>query len=290
MKPLKEKQMRKLVLTIVAFLIAVPAFAADKESAYDRVIRTGTLRCGYALWPPTAMAKDPKTGEMTGIFVEIAEEMAENLNVKLEWTEETGWGSFIESLQSNRFDLFCAPLWRNAERGRLISYTVPLAYSALHLYARAGDERFDKDIAILNSADYKLATMDGEMSQIVARRFFPNAQQVSIPQLGDITQLVMDVATGKADAVFLEPSLAYDFAKKNPGKIRQVTKEPYQVFPDSFGMLIGEEKFKDMIDSALIEMMNQGAVDRIIEKYEPDRSIFMPVQKPYVYIAPKTLP
>lgn len=263
--------------------------SATKETAYERVMRTKTLRCGYALWPPHAVLKDPKTGELTGIFVEIAEQMSAALDVKLVWAEETGWGSFIEGLNSNRFDLFCAPLWRNAERGKLISYTTPLAYSALHFYVRKDDNRFDKDLDILNNPQYKLATMDGEMSQMIARRFFPKAQQVSIPQLGDITQLMLNVGSGKADGVFLEPSLALDYSSKNPGKIKQVTKEPYQVFPNSFGMLIGGGKLQEMVDSALVEMINQGVVDRIITKYEPDRSVFMPVQKPYTYVEPKAL-
>ena len=34
-----------------------------QESAYDRVLRTGELRCGYAFWPKVFM-KDPQTGEV----------------------------------------------------------------------------------------------------------------------------------------------------------------------------------------------------------------------------------
>lgn len=283
--------MRKLILFFLLTLVPLTAHAAKKEETiYDRVMRTGTVRCGYALWPPVATLKDPQTGNLTGIYVEIAEKMAQALGLKLEWTEETGWGSFIESLRANRFDLFCAPVWRNAERGRYISYTVPLAYSAMHFYARANDARFDKDLSILDDPAYKLAAMDGEMSQIIARQFFPRAEQVAIPQLGDITQLLLSVSTGKADGVFLEPGLAKDFATKNPGQIRQVTKEPYQIFPNSFATKLGEVEFKEMIDSALTELLNQGEIDRIITKYEPDRSIFMPVQKPYSYIAPQPLP
>ena len=289
-------------LIVVALVGALVAYAtvrwtatsdttgvSAQESAFERVMRTKTLRCGYALWPPKAVMKDPKTGELKGIFVDIAEAMAQALDLKLVWAEETGWGSYIESLSANRFDVFCAPLWRNAERGKLISYTTPLAYSAMHFYVRKNDTRFDADLSILNNPQYKLATMDGEISHMVARRFFPKAQQLSIPQLADISQLLLNVDTGKADGVFLEPSLALDYSLKNPGKIKQVTKEPYQVFPNSFGVLLGEAKLKEMLDSALVELINQGEIDRIIARHEPDRSIFMPVQKPYVYVEPTPL-
>ena len=266
-----------------------PTAAAEAESVYDRVMRTKTIRCGYAQWPPAMLVKDANTGKITGIFHEIAEEMAVNLNLKIEWAEETGWGAFIEGLQSNRFDMFCAPLWQNAERGRLISYSRPLSYSASHVYARAGDMRFDNDLSLLNAPEYKIATLDGEMSSIIARKFFPRAQTVSLPQLSDITQVMLDVVGGKADVTFMDPSIAKAFASKNPGMIRQATRIPYNIFPNVFGFRIGEEKFKGMIDSALGEMLNQGRIDKITEKYEPDRSIFMPVAKPYIYVEPAPL-
>jgi polar amino acid transport system substrate-binding protein len=262
---------------------------STNNNAYDRVMKTKTLRCGYAVWPP-AIYKDPKTNEAKGAFAEIAEEMAKNMGVKLVWAEETGWGSFIEGLESGRFDAFCAPLWINAERGMRVSYTIPFAYSAQHLYTRKDDYRFDNDISILNSEQYTLATMDGEAAQSTIRRFFPNVKKISIPQLGDTTQLILAITTRKADGAFLEPSLAKDFASKNPNQIRQATKEPFSVFPITFGIKIGEDKLQNAMNGALTEMLNQGVIDHIIEKTEPDRSIYMPVRKPYESITPKELP
>ena len=97
-----------------------------KESAYERVMRTGVLKCGYALWPPHMLTKEANTGEIKGLMPDLMQILSKKLDLKLEWTEETGWGSFIESLKSNRVDVFCAGVWRNAERGRYISYVEPL--------------------------------------------------------------------------------------------------------------------------------------------------------------------
>lgn len=278
------------LFVFTAFYI-VPGWAADgKKSAYDRVMETQTIRCGYALWPPAMLTKDPNTGQMGGIFYDITEQMAKNLGFKVVWAEEVAWGPNIEAgLQTGRYDLFCAPLWIHAPGAPWFNYSVPLMYSATHLYTRADDTRFDKDIWKLNSPDYTLSMMDGEQSAVIASKFFPKAKQLAIPQFSELTQMLMDVSTGKADAVFLEPSLAKDFSDKNPGKIRQATKEPFQVWPNVYGADINEDKFMRMINSALTEMLNGGEIDRIIEKYEPDRGIFMPVAKPYVQVQPKAL-
>jgi polar amino acid transport system substrate-binding protein len=265
--------------------------ASSSNSVYDRVMETKTLRCGYASYPPTAIYKDPQTGEIKGIFVEIAEEMAKGMGLKLVWAEETGWSSFVEGLESDRFDAFCAPLWINTERGMRVSFTIPIAYSALHLYTRKDDFRFDNDVNILNSDQYTLATLDGEMSQVVARRFFPKAKQESLPQLSEMSQLLLSVSGKKADGVFLEPGLAKAFALKNPNQIRQSTREPFSIFPISLGAIkIGEDKLQNAMNSALTEMLNQGVIDQIISKTGPDRSIYMPVRKPYEIVTPTELP
>jgi polar amino acid transport system substrate-binding protein len=271
-------------------LFVTGAKADEKVSAYDRVMKTHTIRCGYALWPPAIMTKDPNTGQMGGIFYDITEAMAKNLGLSVVWAEEVSWGPNIEAgLQTGRYDLFCAPLWIHAPGAPWYSYSIPLMYSSTHLYTRVGDTRFDDNISKLNSPEYKLSMVDGEQSAVIAEKFFPKARRVALSQSSELTQMLMEVSTGKADAVFLEPSLAKDFSDKNPGKIRQATKKPFAVWPNVYGADINDEKFMRMINSALTEMLNDGEIDTIIDRYSPDRGVFMPVAKPYVLVQPEKL-
>ncbi|MEK7801112.1 MAG: hypothetical protein AAB276_01545 [Pseudomonadota bacterium] len=41
-----------LIVSLLILAVVFPAYASDasKESVYDRVMRTGTIRCGYGLW------------------------------------------------------------------------------------------------------------------------------------------------------------------------------------------------------------------------------------------------
>lgn len=57
---------------------------------YERIIKTGVVRASYLSYPPACM-KDTKTGEMSGIFVEVLQKACDNLGLELEWTEEVGW-------------------------------------------------------------------------------------------------------------------------------------------------------------------------------------------------------
>ncbi|MCB9988548.1 MAG: transporter substrate-binding domain-containing protein [Rhodospirillales bacterium] len=270
-----------LILSVFLFLAQAPQTQAADETAYDRVMRTGKMRCGYAMWPPHVLVKDPNSGEIKGMIPDILEQAANNMDMEIEWTEEVGWGSFIESLRSNRIDAFCMVSWPTATRGRYVDYTPPLFYSVNNIYVRADDHRFDDDLSKINDPSVRVSVMDGEMSAVIHRDHFPEAQAVSIPQLAEPTQLLLNVKTGKADVAFMEPGMVKEFLKHNPGALRKVGDKPFQVFPNSIAVLIGEVKLKAMLSTAITELINHGVVQGIVDKYEPDREIFMPVAKPY---------
>ena len=253
----------------------------QKESAYDRVLRTGTLRCGYGMWPPSMLVKDVNSGELSGAIYDIIEEMGKNLNIKIEWAEETGWGTWPEGLRSGRFDAFCASAYQTASRGRVVRFTSPLFYNAVQAYARYDDARFDNGIDQLNSPEFKLSTMDGEISAQIASKFFPKAKIVSVPQTSEFDRLLLNVSSGKADIVFNEPSLMNDFITKNPGLLKRVTKKPFQLFSVSFAVDINEANLAEMMDAALTEMQNNGIIEQILTLHHLDSDTFIRLAHPY---------
>src|ERR1700729_3314324 len=68
-----------------------PAPAAHMQSAFDRVMASHTLRCAYAADDPYLIIGTDKS--ITGIFHDVLEEAAKRLNLKVEWTEEVGYGN-----------------------------------------------------------------------------------------------------------------------------------------------------------------------------------------------------
>lgn len=78
------------IFVIVAFLLtAVPVLAA--ETGHARVIKTGTLRCGFTFWDGGVM-RDEKTNELKGFIVDLTNELAKVGDVKIEWVGPIDWG------------------------------------------------------------------------------------------------------------------------------------------------------------------------------------------------------
>jgi len=252
-----------------------------KESLYDRAIRTGKIRCAYVVYYPDCI-KDPNTGKLSGIGIDAIELVAAKLGLTVDWTEEVGWGTMLEGLQTGRYDVIASLVWTNANRAKLMGFSKPLFYSPIFVYARCGDHKYKGHLDKLNSPEAKIATIDGETAQVIADADYPQSARLSMPQMTDYTQLLLNLATGKADVVFIEPIIADSYISSNPNSIENISSgKPIRVFPNCWMFNRGEAEFKAMLDTVIDEVINSGAMDKIISKYEKTPNQLYRVALPY---------
>lgn len=280
-QPRLKVTLAMLLLVLFACDKARTTTATDRPSAYDRALRDKKLRVAYISYPPSFI-KDPKTGAYSGIFHEVLKEMADRMELQVEYVEETAWGTMIESVRSGRVDIVCTGLWPNATRGKLVDFTDPVYFSPIRAYVRAGDARFDGNLASINMQNVKIATIDGEMSSIIAKADFGSATANALPQTTEIAQLLLEVSTGKADVTFVEPAVAEAFSASNPNMIQAVKGvDAVRVFPNVMMVAKGEANLLSTLNTALGEVANTGVVDKIVTKYEIKPGVFLRRQKPY---------
>jgi len=286
--------MKNILITIlVAALVSVCTYkltahehgtasvALQKETAFDRVMRTHTLRCGYNLWPP-ALEKDPNTGTISGFIPEMVEYAAKAVNVKVEWTMQAGWSTYLKDLEDGRIDAMCAGAWAVKEAAPYATFTRPIYFSPVYAVVRADDHRFDQDISVLNNASYKIGANDGAIGQTIALEDFPKAQMIGLPQLTDPSQVFVDLMYKKSDMVFMEGATTKAFMEKNPGKIRRLSDTPYRSFPvPLMSFNINEQRLATMFDTVIGEMQLQGTVARLMKAHGGDPVLFIPTAKPY---------
>ncbi len=123
--------------------------------------------------------------------------------------------------------------------------------------------------------------MDGDVSTDLAVRRFPEAEVRAMPSTADSAQLLMEVATGKADAVILDPQSAARFMENNPGKIRRLSDEPLAVQGGGFSVKKGEQELLNMLNEAVHYALNTGLLDDVLAKYDPEGELYLPVDTPY---------
>jgi ABC-type amino acid transport substrate-binding protein len=272
-----------LAMGLVGGLIGANLFGHSStirhESAFDRVMRTNTLRCGYYMFKPMSW-KDPNTGQMKGMVVDIADEIYHRSGIKLKFTEEVTFGNMFEGLQTGRYDAICTPTWPDGRSARVAQFVIPWFYSGIWPMVRADETRFTR-LADLDQPGVKISAQEGNALQILTAHAFPRATPVVVPQNADGTAQEMDVLTRKADAMVGDTNRFIQFNAKNPGKLKLLPLGPLQINPFDMAVAKGETALQNFLSTNVETLMNDGTMDRIIAKYQTNPPTFIPVAKPY---------
>jgi len=263
-----------LVSAAIAFGVgkytAAPSVQAEakKETAFERVMRTRTLRCAYVVRPPHLMV-DPNTKQISGIDHDIIEEIGKAAGLKIEWQDEVGYGNYPEHLNTNKQDALCTIAMISARRAQRVELTLPVTFMPVYVYGREGDARFDNDTSTIDKKSTVIAVVDGSIMKAATDAAFPNASQFAIPGEADIAQSLLAVATKKADLVLTDDNMMFDFNTHNPdNKLRRVPSyKPVRISPEAFSVAKGETELRDFLNASLLELVGNGFIEKIIARH-----------------------
>jgi cyclohexadienyl dehydratase len=285
--------MKNLSTVIIAALVGVIAAYAtvtikapegstptgfQKEAAYERVLRTGILRCAYAAIQPDSY-KDLKTGEMKGPIIDIAEKMADQLNLTIEWVSEVGFADFAEGLNTGRYDAFCGVIGKSPGRARAALFTTPTLYYPSYIYVRKNDDRFTS-FEDLNKPSIKAGAIDGELTQFMTKKYFPNAKEMSLSNMSSPAELFLNLANGKIDFVIHTATNGNKFIANNPDKIEPVFSQPIEVRPAAFAVNVEENKLAALLNTSIETLVDLGVVENIIKAHDLEHDL-LPRAKSY---------
>ena len=270
-KPRKTFTMKKL-FALLCIVLALPtlARAADNETAFDRILRTGTLRCGYTSSAPYLVI-DANTGALSGIQYDIVNEIGKRMDVKVEWTTEAAFGTAVADLQVGKYDMFCVGLTPTGVRGKFVDFTTAPFLSPFDIWVRADDHRFDTSPASLNAKGVTMAAIEGTLIAMIHTQNFPKSTAVGVVSMGDENiDLLLSVATGKADFTVAERTIGENFVAKNPGTLRRLVDRPIWTVPFAFPVLKGETRLQQSVNTTLLEMQATGALDAILDAHKTE--------------------
>lgn len=254
--------------------------SSGSDSKLQSILSRGSIKCSYILYPPY-LQKDPNTGNLSGVFHDLLEEIGQSTSLKIEWHEEVGYESIFQSVNSGRNDAFCGGLWPNSSRVRTGTFSIPVFYSVVKAWGRTGENRF-ANLEGIDDPSVKIATIDGAQEDIIAKSDYPLAARLSLPQLSPFSQNFLNITSRKADITFAEPGIALIYLQSNPGSIKELAPDrAVRTFGNVIVVPKGDFEMKEFFDVALTELLYSGKVDQILKRYEPAPGVFPRAALPY---------
>jgi ABC-type amino acid transport substrate-binding protein len=231
-----------LALAVVA-IAAVGASAGGSAGNPLHLKSAGTLEVGMNLQYKPQMYLDAK-GKPAGYDVVLLKALARDLKVKLK-IDNLDFNGLIPGLVSKKFDLVSVGLSATPERKKAVSFSRAYVPYAQILAERSGDSTAGT-VSAWNASGKTITSLQGSTAEQLVKKTFPKATSKSFP---DQNAAFLEVATGRADAIVVENYLLAQFAKSNPGKLKEAPfKKPLHVEYGSWAVQKG--------NSALVRRLN----------------------------------
>jgi len=210
--------------------------AAKAEDTIKKIKDSGTLLVCIAEGP--VAVRDPATGAWSGYNIDMANDLARTLGVKLELVMQP-YATTIPALMTGKCDIAMTPLYRSSERALVVAFTD--LYSTIADQIVVAQSSPVKTWEDLNNDGISIAEAAGTTQEAYVKQAFPKAKLRSI--VSDNTYaFILEVAAGRADAAITDRDTITRMAQNPQLKLRVLQPErsanptgrAYAVRPDDW--------------------------------------------------------
>ncbi|MGC6359583.1 amino acid ABC transporter substrate-binding protein [Bisgaard Taxon 45] len=252
--------MKFLKTLFATSLLLASASQAIAGPISDRVASTKTLLVGTeGTYAPFTFHDE--SGKLTGFDVEVIEEVAKRLGLKIEF-KETQWDAMYAGLNAKRFDLIANQTNPSPERLKKYLYSEPYNYSNAVVVTRAEDD------SVKAFADLK-----GKKSgQSLTSNYTKIAQQhgANLVTVEGLAQALELIRQKRAETTVNDKLAVLDYFQKIPDAGLKIAVESDTKVPSGFAVLKGEEPLVVKLNQALAEMRADGTLKQISIKWFGD--------------------
>jgi polar amino acid transport system substrate-binding protein len=223
-------------------LVSPASAQAGSDNTLDNMRVDKVLRIAVLPGELPYFNKDLAAGTWSGMCIDMANDIAKLLDVKLEYTEST-YGNSILDLQANKIDLGFA-LNPTPQRALVVDFTHQVFPHPFGAMLRKGLEA--KTWADINKPEVKIAVDVGSANETVARRFAPNATITSFKTRDDV---MLQMASGRVDCVVNALVLGLTAIAKNPNLgSYKILQSPSVAIPSSMAVRReGDKRWRDFL-------------------------------------------
>jgi polar amino acid transport system substrate-binding protein len=251
---------RTLLAGIAGLAVAAASLTAAQARSLDDILADGKIRIGINPNFPNMSVRNA-AGEWEGFDIEVGKALAGTLGVEIEWVP-TETPQRVPFLVSDRIDISLGALTRNAERAKLIDFTVPLHTEVLAVLTTEGVE--GNTWQDLNRDGITLANMRGNWTVDWLGENMPNAKLELVDTMADTVRLV---GQGRADAIVENIDFFMAFTKNYPDVKWRVLPDPIDVAYCAIGVSQGNENLAEVLNIALFNLHSSGKINALWEQY-----------------------
>lgn len=247
-----------IIATALAATLLSHAAMADQ---LDDIKKKGELVIGVLGTDEPNSFVDPKTREIVGYEVDIANAIAKKIGVKPVF-KQLAVAARIPELQQGRVDILAASLTHNKEREAQVDFSLTTFVTGQKVLVKTASGIND----LPQLGGKKVLTVKGGTQEPNIRKAVPGVDVVTFETT---QQAFLALQQGKGVGyVNDEASLVNDYAKLGAAKKDYaILSQSISVEPLALGLKKGEKSLKTTVDGVLRELESSGEADKLFVKW-----------------------
>ncbi|WP_173915220.1 amino acid ABC transporter substrate-binding protein [Halobacillus sp. Marseille-Q1614] len=232
--------------------------ASSGENLYEQIKDKGVLTVGTeGTYPPYTFHDEQ--GKLTGYDVEVAREVANRLDLEVEF-KETKWDAMFAGLNSERFDMIANQVGIKPDREEKYAFSTPYTYTAAVLVT-------NKDNSEVKSfEDLQGKTSAQSLTSNYAEIAKDNGAEIqSVEGFNPAMELL---ATGRVDATVNDRLSVLDYLnQKGENAPVEIVDEAEDASESAMMFRQGNEELVEAVSGAIDDMKEDGTLAEISEEW-----------------------
>jgi polar amino acid transport system substrate-binding protein len=248
-----------LMLTVTVAACGTSGDSEDTDGSADNTLIMAT----NAEFPPYEYYED---GEIVGIDAEIAQAIAEKLGMELT-IEDMEFDSVIASVQSGKADFGMAGMTVTEEREESVNFTTSYAKGVQVVIVPQDSSITSVDDLFAEGANYTIGVQTSTTGDLYATWDLEDEGLATVERYSKGADAVNALLNDKIDCVIIDNEPAKAFVAANEG----LTILDTSYADEDYAICLAKENTEllDQINTALEELIADGTVQSIIDKYIP---------------------
>ena len=228
---------------------------SSTETADITTVNAGKLTISTSPdFPPYEMLDDD--GETVGIEMEIMQLIADKLGLELE-VDEMDFDSALLAVRQGKSDVVVSGVTVTDDRKLVMDFTDSYTTAVQVIVVPEGS-----DVTLDNLGDQRIGTQRGTTGFIYC---VDDYGEDHVTGYDTYTLVIQALLNGQVDCVVMDDAVAREYVEANAGL--KILDTEYAVEDYAFGCTKGNTALVNGVNSALNELIADGTVQSIIDKY-----------------------
>ena len=264
--------MKKFLLTLLALTMVIAMVACSKKDNTEDDDKSGDDKNREAILSMATEGTFPpyeyyENNKLVGIDVEVAQAIADKLDMELEITD-INFEAIIPGIQSKKYDIGMAGMTASEKRKEQVNFSTSYSTGIQVIIVKEGSPITSVDDLLSENANHIVGTQSGTTGFLYATDDIEKAGLGTVKSFAKTTDAVEALKNGQVDCVILDNEPAKKLVSVNTGL--KILDTEYTVEEYAIAVAKDNTELLNKINTALDELIQDGTVKKIVDKYITD--------------------